>query len=159
MVLTYKGLKIEIPYDVIQVEDIELIETINDHASLKLKLLVEEGKILEYINKNINNEKVTVISIDETTKEETRLFIGEINEVFMSYEGELHIMELKCISYTKEFDIKKNSRTFCNLDMTYEEVIQKVLEPYNKKDFKDNIAEGQAIGEYILQYEETDWEF
>jgi|GEM_PF-351203 len=159
MVLTYKGLKIEIPYNGIQVEDIQIVQPINDHASLKLKLLIEEGKILEYINKNVSEEKVNVSRIDEDTKEETKLFVGKINEVFMSYKGGLHIMELECISYTKDFDIKKNSRTFCNLDMTYQQVIQKVLEPYIKKNFTDNITEGQAIGEFILQYEETDWEF
>ncbi|WP_315069728.1 RHS repeat-associated core domain-containing protein [uncultured Clostridium sp.] len=159
MILTYKGLKIEIPYDAVQVEDIEIVETINDHALLKLKVLIDEGKISEYINKNINEDKITVIRIDEEANEETRLFIGKINEVFMSYEGELHIMEIKCISYTKDFDVKKNSRTFCNLDMTYTQVIEKVLESYSKKDFIDNITDGQAIGEFILQYEETDWGF
>ncbi|OOM76177.1 putative deoxyribonuclease RhsC [Clostridium puniceum] len=159
MILTYKGLKIEIPYNGIQVEDIKIVQPINDHASLKLRLLIEEGKILEYINKSVREEKVSVSRVDEDTKQETKLFIGKIKEVFMSYKSNLHIMELQCVSYTKDFDIKKNSRTFCNLDMTYQQVIQKVLEPYIKKDFTDNITKGQAIGEFILQYEETDWEF
>ncbi|BCZ45186.1 hypothetical protein psyc5s11_12530 [Clostridium gelidum] len=159
MVITYKGLKIETPYDAIQVEDINILDRINNHACLNLKLLIEEGKILEYINKNVSEEKVIVWRVEENTGEETKLFVGKINEMVMSYESGVHAMELQCVSYTKEFDIKKNSRTFCNLDMTYEEVITKVLEPYSKKNFIDNITNGQTIGEFILQYEETDWEF
>jgi RHS repeat-associated protein len=158
MMLTYKSLKIEIPYDAIQVEDVDILQPINDHAYLKLKLLIEEGKILEYLNKNVSEEKVTVSRIEETG-EETKLFVGKISEVFMSYESSVHVMEIQCVSYTKEFDIKKNSRTFCNLDMTYQQVITKVLEAYNNKDFTDSITNGQAIGEFVLQYEETDWEF
>ncbi|EKQ50971.1 RHS repeat-associated core domain-containing protein [Clostridium sp. Maddingley MBC34-26] len=159
MVLTYKGLKIETPYDAVQVEDINIIEHINDHAALELKLLIEEGKIFECINKNVSEEKVTVIRIDEDTNEEMKLFVGKINSVTMFYEGELHIMKIQCISYTKDFDIKKNSRTFCNLDMTYQEVIQMVLKPYSNKAFTDNLTNGQTIGGFILQYEETEWEF
>ena len=57
MVIKYKGLKIEVPYSVVEVEDIEILKTVNDHCYLKLKLLIEEGKILEYINKDIQGEK------------------------------------------------------------------------------------------------------
>nr|WP_246517023.1 RHS repeat-associated core domain-containing protein [Clostridium aciditolerans] len=156
--LTYKSLKIEIPYDAIQVEDIDILDCINDHAYLKLKLLIEEGKIIEYLNKNVSEEKVTVSRIEETG-EETKLFVGKISEVSMSYESGVHVMELQAVSYTKDFDIKKNSRAFCNLDMTYQQVITKVLEVYNNKAFTDRITNGQAIGEFVLQYEETDWEF
>ncbi len=159
MIITYKGLKIETPYDAIQVEDIDILDRINDHAYLKLKLLIEEGKILEYINKNVSEEKVIVSKVKEDIGAETKLFVGKINEVSMSYESGVHVMELQCVSYTKDFDIKKNSRTFCNLGMTYQQVITKVLEVYNNKAFTDRITNGQAIGEFVLQYEETDWEF
>ncbi|SDP16473.1 RHS repeat-associated core domain-containing protein [Clostridium gasigenes] len=155
MILTYKNLKIEIPYEAIQVEDIDIIQPINDHSYLEIKLLIVEGKISQYINNDVSEEKITVIR----QSEETKIFVGKIKEVHMSYEGGLHIMELKCVSCTKEFDIKKNSRTFCDLDMTYKQVINKVLEPYSSKSFTDNITNGEAIGEFILQYEETDWEF
>lgn len=57
MVITYKGLKIETPYNAIQVEDFDIISSINDHGYLKLRLLIEEGKIIEYLNKNVNEEK------------------------------------------------------------------------------------------------------
>ncbi|MCB2340725.1 DUF6531 domain-containing protein, partial [Clostridium estertheticum] len=157
MILTYKELKIDIPYDAVQVENIEVKQAINDHGYLKLSLLIEEGKIFEYINKNITDEKV-IVEIDSQNMKKT-LFIGKISEVHMSYESNLHIMEIKCISYTNDFDIKKNSRTFCNLGMTYKDVITKVLESYPGASFKDEVTQGALIEDFLLQYEETDWQF
>ncbi|MHC1686048.1 MAG: RHS repeat-associated core domain-containing protein [Clostridiaceae bacterium] len=153
MNLTYKGLKIEIPYEAIQVEDIEVNHSINEHSTLRIKILIEEGKILDCISKDIAEEKIVV------NNEKAPLFIGKISDIHMSYEGGLHFMEINCVSYTKDLDIKKNSRTFCNLGMSYKDVILKVLEGYPKATFKDEITDGALIEEFLLQYEETDWEF
>lgn len=69
MILTYKSLKVEIPYEAIQIEDIDILQPINDHAYLKIKLLIEEGKIIEYLNKNVSDEKITVSRIEDTGEE------------------------------------------------------------------------------------------
>ncbi|MGM9933666.1 MAG: DUF6531 domain-containing protein, partial [Clostridium sp.] len=156
MVITYKGLELEIPYEAEQIEDIKITVSLNDHGYLYLKLLIPEGRISEYINKNVKDEKIEVSKINDNGKK-SKVFVGKINKVHMSFEGGLHMMEINCTSYTKDFDIKKNSRTFCNLDMTYEQVISKTLEPYDKKDFTDNLSHGTSLGEWLLQYEETEW--
>ncbi|MEW8956325.1 DUF6531 domain-containing protein, partial [Clostridium sp.] len=159
MILSYKGLKIEIPYDSIQIEDIDIIQALDEHIYLNVKFLIEEGKLSEYINKNVEEETITASMYNEELKRDINLFAGKIDKVHISYENGLHIMELKCVSFTKDFDIKKNSRTFCNLDMTYNRVISKILELYSNKGFKDYATGGKAIGDFLLQYEETDWQF
>ena len=158
MVITYRGLELEIPYEAEQIEDIKIVVPLNDHGSLYAKLLIPEGKISEYINKSIKDEKIIASRVNENGKK-SKLFVGKINNVHMSFKGGLHMMEIKCLSYTKDFDIKKNSRTFADLDMTYEQVIDKVLSSYGKKDFTDNLSHGTAIEKFVLQYEETDWQF
>jgi YD repeat-containing protein len=155
MVITYKGLEIEVPYSVVEVEDIQITRVVNDHCYLNIKLLIEEGKILEYINKDIQSEKITV----KTQSDRKNIFVGKIEQVHMTYEGNLHIMEIKCASFTKIFDIKKNSRTFCNLDLTYLAVIQEILRNYDEAYFRDEITENTKIEDFLLQYEETDWNF
>ena len=155
MVITYRELEIEVPYSVVQVENIEIQKAVNDHCYLELKLLIEEGKILEYINKDVQNEKITV----RTKIEQKNIFVGKIEEVHMTNEGNLHIMEIKCVSFTKTIDIKKNSRTFCDLDLTYQNVIKEILTNYDKTYFKDEITENTLIEDFLLQYEETDWDF
>ncbi|NFL87633.1 RHS repeat-associated core domain-containing protein [Clostridium botulinum] len=159
MILTYRGLNVEVPYDGLEVQNIEIIEEINDHSKLKLRILVKEEKLSEYTNKDISEEKVTITNVSKENGSENKLFVGKINNVKIYFERGLYVMELQCISYTKDFDIKKNSKTFCNLDMTYVEVINKILEKYDRKSFIDNLTQEKAIEEFILQYEETEWEF
>ena len=48
---------------------------------------------------------------------------------------------------------------FTNLNMPYSTMINKVLQSYPKQSFTDNITKGKAIGDFVLQYEETDWQF
>ncbi len=157
MLLIYKEFNIDIPYEAIRVEDMKITMSLNDHGQLYIKLLIAEGKVAEYTNKDLSNEKIAVSNKNES--DNSKLFIGKIRNVHMVYENDVLMMELNCISFTKQFDIKKNSRTFCNLDMTYNEVIDKVLESYDKKNYVYNLENNDKIGEFILQYEETDWEF
>ena len=154
MVLIYKSLKVDIPFEALSIEDIKITISLNDHASLYIKLLTAEGKIQEYVNRNIENEKVTVYK-----ENGQKLFVGKLKKFEMSFEGGVEAMEIYCTSYTKDFDIKKNSRAFYNLTLPYSSLINKVLESYPKKGFIDNATGGALIGNFVLQYEETDWEF
>ncbi|TCO68073.1 type VI secretion system Vgr family protein [Marinisporobacter balticus] len=159
MLVTYKGFKIDLPYDILQVEYMALEQKINEHIRLNLKVLVEEDKILEYINQPVIGTKVVVKEYNRHIKREVPIFQGKIINVKMDYHGKLHVLELSCISFTQDFDIKKNSRTFCDLDLTYKEVIKNVLSTYPKKDFQDMVTKNQKIDHFLLQYEETDWAF
>ena len=150
---TYKGLQVDVPYDLVEIEDIKIIQNVNDHSYARIKLLIPEDKIIDSINKNVEDEKVI---IEENGKVK---FVGKISKVDIKHEGRLTIIELEAVSYTKDFDIKKKSRTFCDLNMTYKEVIDRVLKDYPKKEYRDNITQGSKIFDFMLQFEETDWEF
>ncbi|WP_294354435.1 RHS repeat-associated core domain-containing protein [uncultured Clostridium sp.] len=154
MILVYKNYKVDIPFEALSIDKIKIESSLNNHASLYIKLLTVEGKIQEYINRSMENEKVVVYK-DNNEK----VFVGKIKKFQMSFESGVEMMELNCISYTNDFDIKKNSRTFTNLNMTYNQMINKVLQNYPKKSFIDNVTNGKEIGDFVLQYEETDWEF
>uniref|UniRef100_UPI001FAA2CB9 DUF6531 domain-containing protein n=1 Tax=Anaerophilus nitritogenes TaxID=2498136 RepID=UPI001FAA2CB9 len=159
MLVTYKGFKIDLPYDILQVEYMALEEKINEHIRLDLKVLVEEDKVLEYINQPVTGTKVIVKEYNEHIKREVPIFQGKITNLKIEYHGQLHVLELSCISFTHDFDIKKNNRTFYDLDLTYKDVIKNVLSSYPKKDFQDMVTKNQKINHFLLQYEETDWEF
>ena len=51
------------------------------------------------------------------------------------------------------------SRSFLNLDATYEQVMQKVLEDQERAQIKDCLTNGRVIPDFLLQYEESDWDF
>ncbi len=43
--------------------------------------------------------------------------------------------------------------------MTYIDMIKKVIKEYQGSDVIDNATKGKAIENFIMQYQETDWEF
>ena len=43
--------------------------------------------------------------------------------------------------------------------MTYIDMIKKVIKKYQGSDVIDNVTKGKAIENFIMQYQETDWEF
>ena len=51
------------------------------------------------------------------------------------------------------------AKVFVGFSQSYTEVLYEVLYEYPQKDIWDEITQGQAIKDMLLQYEETDWEF
>ncbi len=55
--------------------------------------------------------------------------------------------------------MKEKSRSFQNVNMTYDDLIGTILKDYSGFNFTQCIGEGQAIGKPLFQYKETDWNF
>ena len=51
------------------------------------------------------------------------------------------------------------SRSFLNLDMTYKQVMDKVLKDQENAEILDCATQGALIPDFLLQYEESDWDF
>lgn len=60
---------------------------------------------------------------------------------------------------TQEWDVVKRRRTFQNTDYTYEKVIGQVLSAYRGASWKSEVDTNVKIPGFLLQYDETDWEF
>ena len=65
------------------------------------------------------------------------------------------LLRLSAASETISMDRKKKSRSFQNPDMTYQQILNKIIEAYPSLDSNWIRAE-EKIREPILQYEETD---
>ena len=73
-------------------------------------------------------------------------------------EKDRMLLRLSAASETISMDRKKKSRSFQNPDMTYQQILNKIIESYPSLDSNWIRAE-EKIREPILQYEETDWDF
>ena len=157
MGLTYKELMIEVSLEgVVQVERIRLEQGLNRHAFCSLKLLVEEEKVEEIV------ERATKKSIQIREKKRTGgkvIFDGTIETMITKEEKGLFYVYIEAYSYTKEWERIKKSRSFLNGSTTYFQVIQTVLADYSRAEVKDCKTNGAKIPEMLLQYEESDWTF
>ena len=153
MEITYQGLRIVLPLDgIIMAEDVTLDASFNNHARISLLLLADEEQIENSIHGLPDGASIEIYEKDV-------LFKGKVTEaVMVPYKG-LHYLKIRAVSYTSEWGLVAVSQSFLNLDATYEQVLGKVLANYPNADIKDCITRGAVIPDFLLQYEETDWDF
>lgn len=129
----------------------------NAHSSCVIQGFFENSNKKE-MEKLLYKDSPIEIEIRKTDGETTYFFVGYI----LSIEIEEHIqgckflIELGDIGY--EMDRIKRVRVFQDTSMSYKDVINKIITPYGFSYLSDEPLD-QEIGQIIVQYNETDWEF
>ncbi|WLC72246.1 hypothetical protein KTC96_09815 [Clostridium estertheticum] len=70
-----------------------------------------------------------------------------------------YYLEIQALTSSFELDVKEKSRSFQDVNMTYDELIGIILKDYPGYSYEQCIGEGQKIGKPLFQYKETDWSF
>ncbi|BCZ47340.1 hypothetical protein psyc5s11_34070 [Clostridium gelidum] len=153
MTINYENVQVELPYEILYIEDLHLVAEVNEHHKVSLEALIEEENAEKYLEESVEGKEIKLF-IDEKV-----IYVGKIIKLEISYKGQVAHLKLNTISYSYDLDIKKHKQSFVNLQSTYEDVIRDVLKKYTKTDFKDNITYGKCIKNLLVQYEETDFEF
>ena len=76
----------------------------------------------------------------------------------ISSQGDLYKLKLSLISGTYLLDVIEKTRTFQDVNLPYESVVQALVNNYDNCQFKMELN-SKAIGDIVVQYKETDWEF
>ena len=159
MRLSYHNMEIDISLEgLLEVENLEWHEALNQHGMVKIRFLAEEERIENIL---FRLERAAEIAIFEKTTDGTprRTFCGRSVNIQGRKERGLFFVWTEFASYTKEWDLTPKSQSFCLVEQSYGTVIREVIREYPRKDIKDEITNGKKIGNVLLQYEETDWEF
>lgn len=152
---TYLELGIQ-QYMIKSLKELEMKEKINEHTILHMTALLYD----EQEDADIYNTKAgTQITLQQRGEQQQILFQGIVKKITIEKQQGVYWLTLEALSNTYLLDIKKSSQSFQNGNMTYIDMIKKVLEPYQGSDVIDNATEGKTIENFIMQYQETDWEF
>lgn len=153
MNITYLELGIQ-QYTIKALQELEMNETLNQHASMHMTALLYD----EQQDSDIyNTEAGSQIKLEQ--KGEKVLFQGVVKKIIVERKQGMYWLSIDAVSNTYLLDIKKSSQSFQNVNMSYIDMIKKVLEPYQGSDVIDNVTEGKTIEHFIMQYMETDWTF
>lgn len=87
------------------------------------------------------------------------LFCGVILSVDISNESGVKIATIKLGDGTRLLSNDIRTRTFQNVNMTYEELVSTVSASYQNINILQNVACGVPLGKLIVQYKEDDWTF
>ena len=165
------ALRIKSPYKLLRVEDIGIVNKPSEHATLYLKCLVDDSINFKYSIEASTKDEITVyeenesgnnsdVDINKVNESKSKvLFNGLIKSIKTTNDNGIYYVEINGISKTCELDVKEKSRSFQNINMTYDELITSVLKDYSCNNFIQSVGCGKKIDKPIFQHKETDWSF
>lgn len=152
-VISYKELKISL-CQILYVKELNIQESINNHGTLTLTAILTNEMKAEMIH-----QLDEVINVYYGEGEScVSLFQGRITTISFDTEGELYRLYVTAKSYTYGMDITRKSRSFQDINMLSHTLIKSIMKDYPQSDCLLEIP-NEPIGELVIQYEETDWEF
>lgn len=133
-----------------------MLQCINEHACLYLTAILSDQYKDDYVKKNLKKEQISLFIEGDKPK---NLFVGMIQHIQVKVIGGIYYLKIKAVSNSFQTDVKKECRSFQNKNMTYKQIIQSIINRYPGGDILDKASQGKSIERFILQYQETDWEF
>ncbi|WP_225942123.1 contractile injection system protein, VgrG/Pvc8 family [Sporosarcina limicola] len=154
----YGELQLVSPYEVQTIHDLKLIQTVNEHARLFLTGIIPEDKKASCIALASSADQIELNQVKDGQLVRP-LFKGLVTEIAIRMVRDIYYVEIEAISHTFHLDIQRASRSFQNKRMTYTELIEQVLATYPGSDSIDSASRSTQLGNFVLQYKETDWQF
>ena len=132
----------------------EIQSHIGEHSTLKLSGLVENEEEFLYGVSDGQDIEV-IIQGSEGTK---ILFSGIVTGLSITESGQMKTACVEGKSRSWLMDRTKHSRSFQNAHITFQALTQEILKDYTGSSLIYT-GDSQEIGNLIIQYEETDWDF
>ncbi|AOK89382.1 deaminase domain-containing protein [Paenibacillus polymyxa] len=156
---SYQSLEFVGIYPIQHIEQLHIERNLNDHAFLRIRGIFPEGEQARLIQMEGASESVEVIQKDELGKRVRILFHGEITHVDLKIVRDIYYIEIEAVSHTIQLDIKPITRSFQDQNLTYDKLQRQILSKYEGSDIIDTVSQNTKLGEFTLQYRETDWAF
>lgn len=152
-IVTNENIKIEgVSYE--HILFLKVQQEIGQHGTACLRLEVEESVGRSMTNRVFIDYFVKIITTQGDRADV--LFCGVIVDAVMSEYSQYPVLELQLKSTSYLLDREKCSRSFMITSMTYEQVIKTAAGGFADIQFE---VTDKAIGSWILQNDETNWEF
>ena len=120
---TYLQLGIQ-QYTIKALQQLEIKQQLNEHTSLHMTaLLYDEQKD----NDIYDTKSGTQIALQQKGEKPKLLFQGVVTNIEIEKQKGVYFLEIQALSNTYLLDIKKVSRSFQNVAMTYIDMIKKVI--------------------------------
>ncbi|MBU3133964.1 hypothetical protein KPL40_16160 [Clostridium gasigenes] len=153
--IAYDNLRIS-PFEFKHIEDMSIENDINNHAILKFTGILDDEMKDSYVQ--AADEETLIEVFYEKDESHFSLFNGLITKIKVNVVNYVYIMSIEAKSLDYRMDISKKKKDFQNVNMTTHQLIDEVMKSYPSAKYDINIP-NEPIGAFILQYNETDYEF
>lgn len=157
---SYENIVMEIfgGYEIL--EDITIHQKINEHTTIKLTAMVSEQSALKYETELLSKQAIKIIQ--KTEEQDIVHFGGMIQCLTVERKNGIYYIHIDGVSLTKYIDIKKQNVSYQNENSTYQDIIDKAIQEYNFPGMTyiwTEQSRSKKVGRFLLQFQETDWEF
>ncbi|KFM93516.1 deaminase domain-containing protein [Paenibacillus macerans] len=153
----YESISVASPYRIKVVQDIQMECKPNEHGRLFIRGVADDQDQTNAVLKASAEDRIEVFASQESG--EGKMFSGLISAVQTKHHNGVYVVEVEAVSGTSQLDVQKRRRSFQDSRMTYGELVRNVLKGYAGSDVIQLIGDKEPIGQPIVQYDETDWEF
>lgn len=146
------------PFDELAITEYQGTKQINEHSYVRLAGEIPFSNSEKYLQLGKKKPWVHITAVADDGKEK-RLLCGMIDTMKMHVAGETCRVELVIFSGTILMDCNKKIRSFQKNKLTYGELLDVCNRQYENADKHMAVAGKEIIKRFIMQYQETDWEF
>lgn len=140
-----------------RVDDCKGVQEVNQHMQYNFQGLIPISKMKEYAALGASDQWFHVYVSDE--QDESVWLCGVISGMEMDVEGQTCRMGLTLVSGSALMDLKPHIRTFQSEALEYGQLLDTCNSSYEKAAKIMTAGSGRQIGQLVVQYKETDWEF
>lgn len=142
---------------------VRVFQAANQHMRAEFSGIVSKEFAVDCGKYGIFSENISVQICGEDSRKHVWLK-GVIEKYYISVCGDVYTLSLEITSYSRNSDRKKHTRTFQGAELTYGDVADLVCRYSGEEGsgLEVLIQSGdreKKIGDFLVQYEETDWEF
>ncbi|AKG36439.1 contractile injection system protein, VgrG/Pvc8 family [Paenibacillus durus] len=157
LTLASQEIKLVWPYELETVTSFQVIRQLNEHARIRFTAVISDAYPEKYIETVNSQDSIQAFQISGSR--DTPIFSGIVSNITIHVVRDTYVAEVEGISHTFDLDIRRSSRSYQNRSSTYDHIIRQVIAPYPGSDYIDMAHGSQTVGEFLMQYEETDWQF
>ncbi len=130
----------------------------NEHGYLIIRGIIRREKETEYFMLMQTQKKVQV-TVASMEGEENNLFYGILYDSHICYENGVVILQIHLKTGSYLADISKHNRSFQGENIEYGTIAEVCLKEYEGGNFIIGKIAPEATENFLMQYQETDWEF
>ncbi|WP_342418693.1 deaminase domain-containing protein [Paenibacillus sp. FSL H8-0168] len=155
---TYQHLHVTWPYGKLRLRNVHMSHELGEHARLVITGSLEADQAHTIITKASSDDKVELWYSDAKDQKHP-LFMGQLYCVDVEHRHQEIVVTLDVISHSFKLDTQLKNRSFQHINQKYAEIVDAVLADYKGSDKIDEAFEKKETGQFIMQYQETDWIF
>lgn len=153
--ITLGSVQVRCRFKAVTLLDCKIHEKYGEHTRAEIVCTVR-GEEARGVFSDAGKNSLEIYSIEDNGREEV-LFTGLILCAELKEEGQYAQLCLKAVSNTWLMDIKRKSRSFQDITLTYQDIAKNIVGEYGA-DMQWNLPES-PIGIPLIQYQETDYRF